>query len=87
MTTEPDLIGTAEIARRVVEQGYAETMSRQRVLQLLRDDPDFPPPLPTSGRSKLWSWSGQIEPYFKARDPRPGRPPAARPPKPTPAQP
>lgn len=38
----PDLVDADEMARRTVADGYAPTMSRQRVLWLARTDPDFP---------------------------------------------
>jgi hypothetical protein len=64
----PDVVDGTEMARRVVAHGYTPTMSRQMVLRLARDDPDFPDTL-TAGeenQERLWSWT-EVEPYWQAR--------------------
>lgn len=69
-----ELVTLAEIARRVVALGYAETMSRERVRQLSDSDPDWP--VPRSEWKKLgpyWQipWP-PVEKYFRARKPMHG---------------
>lgn len=51
----PDMVSLTEVARRVVAEGIEDTMSHQRVSQLSRDDPDFPPVV-LIGRSKAVDW-------------------------------
>jgi predicted amidohydrolase len=70
--TYPDVVDGAEMARRVVENGYASTMTATMVLRLARTDPDFAETL-TAGeenQEKLWSWT-EVEPYWQARTHRP----------------
>jgi predicted DNA-binding transcriptional regulator AlpA len=59
----PELISLRELARRL-------GMSHQRVSQLSRSDPAFPPLIPV-GRSKAVDWK-QAEPYFLNRTSRQG---------------
>lgn len=66
-----ELVTLAEIARRVVDLGYAETMSKERVSQLSKTDPDWP--VPRDQWKKLgpyWQipWP-PIEEYFRNRKP------------------
>jgi hypothetical protein len=69
----PDLVNPPTIARRVVEEGLAPHMSRQRVVQLANDpDSGFPPAVLTAGRSKLYPWS-TVRAFFAERDTRPIR--------------
>lgn len=60
----PDLVTFREIARRVVAENIAPTMTHQRVSQLARDDPSFPPTRKI-GPSKLVDWH-LARPYFVA---------------------
>jgi DNA-binding CsgD family transcriptional regulator len=70
--TEPDLVHATAAAERVVRDGYAASMSRQRIRQLSYLDPLFPAPLPSVGQERLWSWTLQLQPYFQLLyDPRP----------------
>ena len=66
-TLGPDLVNATEHARRVVACGYAPSMSRQRIWELARTDPNFPRPWPTAGREKLWSWSQAERSYWRPR--------------------
>lgn len=59
------MVSFREAARRVVAEGIAPTMTHQRVSQLARDDPGFPPVVPV-GRSKAIDWT-QGRPYFQAK--------------------
>lgn len=59
----PELISLRELARRL-------GISHQRVSQLSRSDPTFPP-LILVGRSKAVDWK-QAEPYFRDRVTRQG---------------
>lgn len=66
-----ELVTLAEIARRVVELGYAKTMSKERVSQLSKTDPNWP--IPREQWKKLgpyWQipWP-PIEDYFRKRKP------------------
>jgi len=61
----PDMVSLSEVARRVVAEGIEETMSHQRVSQLSRDDPEFPPVVPI-GRSKAVDWN-LARVYFRKR--------------------
>lgn len=66
-----ELVTIAEIARRVVELGYAETMSKQRVSQLAKTDPNWPVPRDTWKKlGPYWQipWP-PVEDYFKNRKP------------------
>lgn len=51
-----------EVARRIVDEGIAPTMSHQRLSQLARDDADFPP-VQKIGRSNVVDWR-IAKPYF-----------------------
>lgn len=61
----PDMASFREVARRVVAEKIAPSMTHQRVSQLAKDDPDFPPVVPV-GRSKAIDWR-LGRPYFKAK--------------------
>jgi integrase len=56
----PDLVNAAEIERRQ----FGMTGNGQRILRLVREDPRFPQPLPSTGREPVWSWTLQVRPYF-----------------------
>lgn len=73
----PDLVNHAEIARRLVAQGIAVTMSRERIGQLRRDDPAFPYGEKRGGQ--WWHDWAEIERYFRQRQPQTGRPRKERP--------
>jgi hypothetical protein len=76
MADNEEWITPTEAARRVVQRGYAKTMTRQRIYQLAADDPAWPAPRDqwrTFGAYKMLPW-GAVERYFKERDARPGRP-------------
>lgn len=64
------MVSFRECARRVVAEGIAETMSHQRVSQLHRQDPDFPPVVEV-GRAKAVDWM-LARPYFQTRKSRQG---------------
>jgi hypothetical protein len=66
----PELLSLSEVARRVVAEGIEERMSHQRVSQLSREDPTFPPML-TVGRAKVVDWR-LAAPYFRKRVKRQG---------------
>lgn len=67
----PELLSLSEVARRVVAEGIEESMSHQRVSQLSREDPTFPPVVPV-GRSKAVDWR-LAAPYFRERVKRQGQ--------------
>jgi hypothetical protein len=72
-----DLVTFTEIARRVVDQKLAPSMSQQRVSRLAASDPDWPVPREDwirVGRAWLVPWE-PIRNYFENRRPQPGRPP------------
>lgn len=69
----PELLSLSEVARRVVAEGIEDRMSHQRVSQLAREDPDFPPVVPI-GRSKAVDWR-LAGPYFRGRIKRQGQRP------------
>jgi hypothetical protein len=69
----PELLSLSEVARRVVAEGIEDSMSHQRVSQLSREDPAFPPVVPV-GRSKAVDWR-LAAPYFRARIKRQGQRP------------
>jgi len=81
-----ELVTLAEIARRVVELGYAQTMSKERVSQLSKTDPRWP--VPREEWQKLGPYFQipwpPIEEYFRNRRPVHGvhlnRKPVADPP-------
>lgn len=67
-------LSLTDTAARVVEMGYAATMTRQRISQLARSDRSWPVPEANwrrVGQVKLLPWT-QVETYFKKRDPRSG---------------
>lgn len=66
----PELLSLSEVARRVVAEGIEDRMSHQRVSQLSREDPEFPPVVPV-GRSKAVDWR-LAGPYFRKRIKRQG---------------
>ena len=65
-----DPVNYAEIARRVVADGLAESMSKERVRQLHETDPAFPSALGRLGRSLILEWAA-VRDYFRQRDLRP----------------
>jgi hypothetical protein len=77
LVAEPEeLVTLTEIARRVRDLGYAERMSRQRVVQLAETDPNWPVPKEQwkqVGRYWLLPWP-PIEAYFQQRSPSRGGP-------------
>lgn len=58
------MVSLREAARRVVLEKIAPSMSHQRVSQLARTDPDFPP-TQMVGRSLAADWH-ELRPYFEA---------------------
>lgn len=60
----PDLVTFRECARRVVAEGIAPSMTHQRVSQLHKADPEFPP-TQVIGRSRVVDWVA-AKPYFAA---------------------
>lgn len=67
----PELLSLSEVARRVVAEGIEDRMSHQRVSQLSREDPAFPPVV-MIGRSKAVDWR-LAAPYFRKRIKRQGQ--------------
>jgi predicted DNA-binding transcriptional regulator AlpA len=63
---DADLVGTADIARRL-------GVTRQRVGQL-RQRGDFPAPVARLGLGQLWRWS-EVDAWATTWRRRPGRPP------------
>lgn len=83
MSTEqggPELISLRELARRLVAEGVLEKISHQRLSQISREDPKFPP-IVTVGRSKAVDWR-KAEPYFRSRGVRQGQRTDLKPPTP-----
>jgi hypothetical protein len=64
------MVSFRELARRLVADQVVESISHQRVSQLAREDPAFPPVVPV-GRSKAVDYRLAL-PYFRARIVRPG---------------
>ncbi|MFD3827688.1 hypothetical protein [Streptomyces sp. NPDC058621] len=64
------MVSFRELARRLVAEQVVKNISHQRVSQLSREDPAFPPVVEV-GRSKAVDWRLAL-PYFRARTPRPG---------------
>jgi hypothetical protein len=58
----PELLTFREVARRIVDEGIAPSMSHQRLSQLAKDDADFPP-VQKIGRSNVVDWR-VAKPYF-----------------------
>jgi hypothetical protein len=69
----PELLSLSEVARRVVAEGIEDSMSHQRVSQLSREDPAFPPVV-WIGRAKTVDWR-IAAPYFRKRIKRQGQRP------------
>ncbi|MFC9036825.1 hypothetical protein QBW33_13310 [Streptomyces sp. B21-104] len=74
------MVSFRELARRLLADGVVERMTHQRVSQLSREDPAFPPVVQI-GRSKAVDYR-LARPYFAGRKLRPGartdlHPPAA----------
>lgn len=67
----PDMVSFRELARRLLADGVVEQMTHQRVSQLSREDPAFPPVVQI-GRSKAVDYR-LARPYFAGRKLRPGR--------------
>jgi proteasome assembly chaperone (PAC2) family protein len=67
----PDMMSFRELARRLVDEHIVKSMSHQRVSQLHREDPEFPPVV-TVGRSKAVDWR-KARPYFENRKSRQGQ--------------
>jgi hypothetical protein len=71
---DPDLlVNLAAIARLVVLKQLAGHMSAERVRQLAapaseRGDPEFPSEVPHVGSGRWYRW-GQVEAYWRRRDP------------------
>lgn len=71
---DEEWLSLSDIAKRVVELGYAKSMTRQRVWQLAQTDPAWPVPQEAwrvIGQIKLLPWR-KVEEYFKNRDNRSG---------------
>ncbi|KOT79271.1 hypothetical protein ADK70_31280 [Streptomyces rimosus subsp. pseudoverticillatus] len=64
------MVSFRELARRLVAEGVVASISHQRVSQLSRDDPDFPPVVQV-GRAKAVDWRA-ARPYFAKRRSRQG---------------
>ncbi|MFK3734046.1 hypothetical protein ACI2LJ_27695 [Streptomyces sp. NPDC088090] len=76
------MLSLRALASRLVADGVVEKISHQRVSQLAREDPDFPPTV-LIGRSRAVDYR-LARPYFAGRKTRPGwrtdlkgRPPAS----------
>lgn len=76
------MLSLRALAERLVADGVVEKISHQRVSQLAREDPAFPPTVPV-GRSRAVDYR-LARPYFAGRVKRPGwrtdlkgKPPAA----------
>lgn len=67
----PDMVSFRELVRRLVADGVVERMTHQRVSQLSRDDPAFPPVVQI-GRSKAVDYR-VARPYFAGRRSRQGQ--------------
>ncbi|MFD1832427.1 hypothetical protein ACFSJS_22665 [Streptomyces desertarenae] len=67
----PDMVSFRELARRLVADGVVERITHQRVSQLSRDDPEFPPTIKV-GRSKAVDYR-LAAPYFRTRKSRQGQ--------------
>lgn len=64
------MVSFRELARRLVAEGVVAKMSHQRVSQLYRQDPAFPPVVPV-GRALAVDWRA-ARPYFEQRRTRQG---------------
>ncbi|MFD7861840.1 hypothetical protein [Streptomyces sp. NPDC059783] len=67
----PEMMSFRELARRLVADGVVQRMSNQRVSQLAREDPAFPPVVQI-GRSKAVDYR-LARPYFASRKSRQGQ--------------
>lgn len=67
----PDMVSFRELARRLLAEGVVERMTHQRVSQLSREDPAFPPVVQI-GRSKAVDYR-VARPYFAGRKSRQGQ--------------
>ena len=67
----PEMMSFRELARRLVADGVVQRMSNQRISQLARDDPAFPPVMQI-GRSKAVDYR-VARPYFATRKSRQGQ--------------
>lgn len=65
------MVSFRELARRLLADGVVERMTHQRVSQLSREDPAFPPVV-TIGRSKAVDYR-VARPYFAGRRSRQGQ--------------
>lgn len=65
------MVSFRELVRRLVADGVVERMTHQRVSQLSRDDPAFPPVVQI-GRSKAVDYR-VARPYFAGRRSRQGQ--------------
>ncbi len=74
----PEMVSFRELARRLVADGVVPRMSNQRVSQLAREDPAFPPVVQI-GRSKAVDYR-LARPYFAGRRSRQGERTDLRPP-------
>lgn len=75
----PEMMSFRELARRLVADGVVPRMSNQRVSQLAREDPAFPPVVQI-GRSKAVDYRA-ARPYFAGRKSRQGQRTDLRPPE------
>lgn len=66
----PDMVSFRELVRRLMADGIVEAITHQRVSQLSREDPNFPPTV-TIGRSKAVDYRAAA-PYFRTRKSRQG---------------
>lgn len=67
----PDMVSFRELARRLLSDGVVERMTHQRISQLSRDDPEFPPVVKV-GRSSAVDYK-TARPYFASRKSRQGQ--------------
>jgi hypothetical protein len=67
----PDMVSFRELARRLVADGVVERITHQRISQIRRDDPAFPPVVEV-GRSLAVDYR-EARPYFAGRKSRQGR--------------
>lgn len=66
----PDMVSFRELVRRLMADGIVDAITHQRVSQLSREDPNFPPTV-TIGRSKAVDYRAAA-PYFRTRKSRQG---------------
>lgn len=65
------MVSFRELVRRLVADKVIDSLTHQRVSQLHRDDPDFPPVVKI-GRSNAVDYR-VARPYFETREPQQGR--------------